>query len=158
MRAIAAGAGVLLVGEVVWGSLGAVVEAIDLMQAIVVLLMLFYLAVASGSLIITPPTPLATPKRKVFVIGLSRTGTTSITTALSSLGYTTYHFCAELVKLRPHRAPTVNRVFADAFDAQTDFAPALVYQELAALYPDARFILTTRKPTEWGEAMVRFTQ
>ena len=161
---VAAGAAGLLLGEVLCGSMGPpTVERLHPLHCLVLLLLLLYIAVASGAVVIRPPPrpPGAPAPRKVFVIGLSRTGTSSITTALSRMGLRVYHFCAELVVLHAGGAGplhSVNTVYADAFDAHTDFAAALVYKELAALYPDACFVLTTRQPAQWGEAMVRFTQ
>jgi hypothetical protein len=118
-----------------------------------------YLLVASGHVVVAP----ARRRHrgllpKVFCVGLSRTGTTSMTVALDALGYAVYHFCAPLVDLAAPPGQRLRRRYADCFDAHTDFAPALVYRELAAAYPTARFVLTTRDPAEWGRAMVRFTQ
>jgi hypothetical protein len=94
------------------------------------------------------------------LVSCSRTGTGSMAAALEMLGYRTYHFCASLVQLDPTGGGNhkVDCRFADAFDAHTGMAPSLVYKELAARYPDAKFVLTTRDACEWGRAMVRFTQ
>ena len=39
-------------------------------------------------------------EKESIVIGLSRTGTTSITEALNNIGICTHHFCGPLVKLQ----------------------------------------------------------
>eukprot|EP00729_Bicosta_minor_P008110 gene8110-20140_t len=118
------------------------IDGIQLGTMVGVAVLLLYILVASGSLIIFPPARAkgAAAKPKVFVIGLSRTGTTSITTALTQLGYSSYHFCSELVQL--------------------DFNGTGSHKvnKCARLYPDSKFILTTRDEHQWGKAMVRFTQ
>ena len=52
--------------------------------------------------------------------------------------------------------PQLNRAYSDAFDGQTDLSAALLFEELAEVYPDARFVYTTRPAAEWARAMVRF--
>ena len=89
---------------------------------------------------------------KVFVVGLSRTGTTSITEALNQLGLRVHHFLPHLVK-NVQTKPTVNQKYSDAFDGHTDIATILVMDELAQLYPNARFIHTLRPKEEWCNAM-----
>ena len=124
-----------------------------------------------------PRPPDARRPDKVFGIGLSRTGTTSLTVALHRLGYSTYHALGHLLRLPlplPPRAPahspnataasldaarravTIDPYWADAYDAQTDIHPAIVYKALAERYPRARFIYNTRDPDEWARAMTRF--
>ena len=73
---------------------------------------------------------------KIFGIGLSRTGTTSLTLALSELGLHAYHF--------PR-----GREVIDSVDAATDTPVAAWYQDLDAAYPDSKFILTLRHRPEW---------
>jgi hypothetical protein len=116
-----------------------------------------YLALLSGTLVVSPGhRSRRSTKRKVFCIGLSRTGTTSITVALHQLGFEAHHQCHALVDHDRHGKPCVGRFWADEIDAHADIAPATVFQELATLYPDARFVFTRRKPEAWGKAMVRF--
>ena len=117
-------------------------------------LFLLWLALLDGVLVVPPPPSERNTRSKVFCIGLSRTGTTSITVALQQLGYHAHHQCCDLVKLG--KKPAVVPYWAEAFDATSDVAPATVLEELASLYPDARFVLTQRDPRRWGEAMVRF--
>ena len=73
---------------------------------------------------------------KIFGIGLSRTGTSSLTFALAQLGLHAHHF-----------PRTRERI--DAVDAVTDTPVAAWYQELDADYPGSRFILTTRYLPDW---------
>jgi hypothetical protein len=127
---------------------------------IVASLALVYVAIAAGILVIPPPPPRRHPK--VFCIGLSRTGTTSITMALSRIGWHTYHSLVRLARYPSadefHGEARVVRRWADAFDAFTDIPPTTVYQELADLYPDSLFILTSRDPEAWANSMVSFIE
>ncbi|MBL4740859.1 MAG: hypothetical protein JKY12_07680 [Sneathiella sp.] len=75
-------------------------------------------------------------KGKIFGIGLSRTGTTSLTAALNILGFSAIHF--------PTRTSQI-----DAHDAATDTPVALAFRELELRYPDSKFILTVRDKKEW---------
>jgi len=128
----------------------------------VVLLLLIgrvlYMAIGAGVIVIAPPPP--RKKIKVFSIGLSRTGTTSMTVALDRLGWKTYHALIHLAKYpllgETDKQARVVKRWAEAFDAFTDIPPSTVYRELAELYPDARFVLTTRDPDAWAKSMVSF--
>jgi len=104
---------------------------------------------------------------KVFGIGLSRTGTTSMAVALRQLGYHPHHATGRLLMFNEtvpgpathaynKQVPKVNKFWADAFDAQTDIPVSLVFEQLAHLYPDAVFILTKRKPSQWAQASMSF--
>jgi len=73
---------------------------------------------------------------KIFGIGLSRTGTTSLTFALAQLGLHAHHF--------PR-----TRELIDAVDAATDTSVAAWYRELDAAHPGSRFILTLRHLPDW---------
>lgn len=72
---------------------------------------------------------------KVFGIGLSRTGTTSLTTALNLLDFPAVHFP------RSHELITTHRAAAD-----TPIAAGFMY--LDAMYPGSKFILTVRNNME----------
>lgn len=77
--------------------------------------------------------------RKVFGIGLSKTGTVSLTAALTRLGYRCRHY--------PHLLRVIE--LAGQFDALTD-SPVISYMELLdRFYPEARFILTVREINSW---------
>jgi hypothetical protein len=73
---------------------------------------------------------------KIFGIGLSRTGTTTLTSARSEIGLHAYHF--------PR-----SREVIDAVDAATDTPVAAWYRELDAVYADSKFILTLRHVPDW---------
>lgn len=80
--------------------------------------------------------------RKVFGIGLSKTGTHSLATALRRLGYKTKHF----------PPPKYVLEMAEEYDALVD-TPTIIYmEELDKRYPDALFILTIREIESWVES------
>jgi hypothetical protein len=90
---------------------------------------------------------LLTPSRtKVFGIGLSRTGTTSLHAAFCILGYRSIHY-PPLHKLRE---------LLNEFDAATDTSVACVFSELDNLYPESRFVLTVRDQDSWLESTKKF--
>ena len=117
-----------------------------------------WLALLDGMLVIFPPlVQRKWSKKKVFVVGLSRTGTTSITEALNVLGIRTHHFCGKMVEINcdggNHK---ILSSYIDYFDGHTDIAPTIVAEQLAEKYPEALFIYTTRPRDEWARALVRF--
>ena len=73
---------------------------------------------------------------KVFGIGLSKTGTTSLNTALDLLGIPSIHLPRSLNQIKD-------------FDGATDIPIAMAYQELDKLYPGSKFILTIRHLRNW---------
>ena len=80
---------------------------------------------------------------KVFGIGLSRTGTVTLTVVLKILGYDAIH--APLpVFLREGLAETIKK-----HDAFTDSEVAYQYKELDELFPNSKFILTIRPIWLW---------
>jgi Sulfotransferase domain len=80
-----------------------------------------------------------TDARKVFGIGLSKTGTTSLNAALEVLGFRAIHY------------PVLDRIHTilDAYDAATDTPVACSFKELDKRYPGSKFVLTVRNTTSW---------
>lgn len=76
---------------------------------------------------------------KIFGIGLTRTGTTSLTEALKMLGYSAVHCPMSYEEIDQH-------------DASTDTAVAARFEFLDLLYPNSKFILTTRDLDSWIES------
>lgn len=93
---------------------------------------------------------------KVLGVGLSKTGTKSLTDALTILGYNTLHWCPERLEdiVRGKCQEPDFRRFDDV-DAVTDIPAAWFYKELYAAYPGLQCILTVRDPDEWF-ASVKF--
>ena len=79
------------------------------------------------------------PSPKVLGVGLSKTGTSSLSAALTILGYRTVHY------------PPLDRLreLLDDSDAATDTPVACSFRELDRQYPGSRFILTVRDPDSW---------
>lgn len=103
---------------------------------------------------------------QVLCLGLSRTATMSLFTALKKLGYNPYHcsvatsnkgHCAHWCESLNAKITGVGRVFGrEEFDkllgnysAITDMPCVNHYAELLKAYPDAKVILTTRDPDKW---------
>jgi Sulfotransferase domain len=82
---------------------------------------------------------------KVFGIGLSRTGTSSLACALADLGLHALHY-------------PWSREQIDTVDAATDTPVAAWFRELDAAYPGAKFILTQRNLPDWLDSCETFWQ
>jgi Sulfotransferase domain len=100
---------------------------------------------------------------KVIGAGYGRTGTQSLKLALETLGFAKcYHFTEMLrawhvpVWLAVARGEPADweAVFA-GFQATTDWPAAAYYRELAAYYPEAKLVLTTRAPEDWYRSVRR---
>lgn len=85
-----------------------------------------------------------TKKRKVFCIGLGRTATSSLSSALMKLGYRTWH-CPILYDTKNFHN------YVRRFDALTElpFCCNYNFKDLHTFYPNALFILTIRDPQSW---------
>lgn len=107
---------------------------------------------------------------KIFGIGLSKSGTNSLTAALCELGYNawhggsyTYHNGHDLwdaIQDRGRRYAegdtSVNILEGcEEYDAMTDHPIPVVYQHLDKQIPDAKFILTYRNPYDASLSMMR---
>jgi hypothetical protein len=84
---------------------------------------------------------------KIFGIGLSKTGTTSLHHAFKELGFESKHF------------PKVPEIFTgrfrclDKYDAACDVSIVPYYPQLDAAYPGSKFILTVRDVDDWLQSM-----
>ena len=83
---------------------------------------------------------------KIFGIGLSRTGTTSLHIVLDKLGYKAIHYIPDLIS-------DYDSEIVEQFDALLDTPIPSVYQYLDKKYPDSKFILTTRNKEAWLNSM-----
>ncbi len=93
---------------------------------------------------------------KVFGVGLSRTGTTSLTEALRALGYrATHNRLSTLAHDKEACRLTVRTETIARFDAATGIAIARFYPTLDVAFPKAKFILTTRDTESWLASMER---
>jgi len=80
---------------------------------------------------------------KIFGIGLSKTGTSSLSRALEVLGYSCVHF------------PRNDRAIA-AHDASTDAPVAEIFEELDRRFPGSKFIYTVRDRERWLRSCERY--
>ena len=85
---------------------------------------------------------------KIFGIGLSKTGTTSLANALQILGYETRDNIG-VVKYAAGDLSSIDLNVVDAHDAVTDTPVPSFYRELDAAYPGSKFILTVRDTKGW---------
>ncbi len=117
---------------------------------------------------------------KVFCLGLSRTGTTSLHEAFRTLGLRSAHFPIHLftqsevfglppfrpaVRVGPYaawrrgkelKASRVHheaRTLLESRDAFCDLPVPLFYKELDRMYPGSKFVLTTRDCNGWLKSM-----
>jgi hypothetical protein len=95
--------------------------------------------------------------RKVFCIGLGKTGTTTFGSFMEDLGYK-HHPTICAYGLACYRSGNFDRLFdiADNYDSFDDFPWPLLYKELADQYPDAKFVLTTREDADvWYKSLCK---
>jgi hypothetical protein len=101
------------------------------------------------------PITLGALPTRIFGIGMHKTATTSLHTALNTLGFDSAHWknahwakaiWQEMVS--SGRSPTLERNYA-----LCDLPITLLYKELDRAYPGSKFILTTRNQERWLEAV-----
>ena len=96
-----------------------------------------------------------TDKPKVFCIGFHKTGTKSLARALEILGYrVTGPNGARDPRIAERALPMALDV-ASRFDAFNDNPWPVLFREMDAAFPGARFILTRRAPETWIASVVR---
>jgi len=88
-------------------------------------------------------------EQKVFGLGLSKTGTSSLTDALNLLGVATVHYPHDERTLRELRAGQYRLSLLDEFQAATDISIAPFYAQLDQAFPASKFILTVREKVAW---------
>jgi hypothetical protein len=99
--------------------------------------------------------PLEPSVTKIFGIGLSRTGSKSLTKALHLLGYDARHFPVDRVTQREYRdyfehpRDRLQLNLLRSADAVTDNPVSRVYPALDVAYPGSKFVLTTRAKDDW---------
>jgi hypothetical protein len=87
-------------------------------------------------------------KPKIFGIGLSRTGTTSLATALGMLGFATLHW------FNPLTCELISDDDLYLFDAFTDTPVCANFEKYYYMLPTAKFIYTKRPVDEWKKSVV----
>jgi hypothetical protein len=86
---------------------------------------------------------------KVFGIGLSKTGTTSLTAALGILGLHCAHYTNDLT------CEILTIDDALLFDALTDIPVCVVFEALYHMFPNSKFIYTVRPLDSWVASFTR---
>ena len=87
-------------------------------------------------------------KPKIFGIGLSKTGTTTLARALGQLGLQVLDW------LNPLTRELLSEDDLYLFDAFTDTPVAVAFEKLYYRFSDAKFIYTTRPLEDWRKSMV----
>ncbi|MEM9071145.1 MAG: sulfotransferase family protein [Myxococcota bacterium] len=88
-------------------------------------------------------------KPRVFGLGLSRTGTRSLTTALHAVGWDTIHYPTDAGTLADLARGDGRFHLLQHYDGLTDITVSPYYAQLDALHPDAKFVLTVRDEESW---------
>ncbi|MEX2362543.1 MAG: sulfotransferase family protein [Balneolaceae bacterium] len=100
-------------------------------------------------------------RKKVFVLGFHKTGTTSLAKALLVLGYRVCGFVNPKPDFTPSthtKAELFNETYKpllNEYDVFEDTPWFIFYKELLELYPDAKFILTIRPTEAWYKSAVK---
>src|SRR5215208_2900112 len=86
---------------------------------------------------------------KVFGLGLSKTGTTSLAAALNILGIKTIHFPHDETTYCELTSGEYRLSILNEYDGAADTPIAPYYAQLDMVYPDSKFILTVRDKNSW---------
>lgn len=91
---------------------------------------------------------------KVFGIGLNKTGTTTLGQCFKLLGYRHAPYDRTLLYRWHEGDPGPAFAIADKFDTFEDWPWPLMFRELDARYPSARFVLTERSSAQkWVDSL-----
>lgn len=88
-------------------------------------------------------------KFKVFGIGLSRTGTHSLTEALHVLGFDTVHYPVDSTTLETLMRGDVRFPLLEHYDGITDITTSQYFEDLDRAWPGSKFVLTVRDENSW---------
>ncbi len=93
-------------------------------------------------------------KQKVFCIGFSKTGTTSLELALEALGYRVMGPVGIENKNIGRDVLKLTFPLVEQYDAFQDNPWPIIYKELDQQFPGSKFILTTRDSASWIKSAV----
>lgn len=88
-------------------------------------------------------------KPMIFGVGLSRTGTRSLNSALQMLGFNTVHYPTDPITCREIANGQFDLTLLKHYDGITDITVAPYYAQLDKMYPNSKFILTVREKNGW---------
>lgn len=91
---------------------------------------------------------------RIFGLGLSRTGTTSLHAAAVILGYSSVHYPSHLAP--QWMAANFSPASINPFEFYTDLPVPVYFRDFDRAWPNARFILTYRDPEIWIESAERW--
>ena len=101
----------------------------------------------------------AAGSRKIFCIGLNKTGTISLHQALTTLGFSSLHWGGQASRHAVERAIREDKPLLEYlgdYDAYSDIQRLSVnFELLDRQYPASRFILTTRDVEQWLDSRRR---
>jgi hypothetical protein len=83
---------------------------------------------------------------KIFGIGLSRTGTTSLSAALQDVGIDMIHY------------PQKHQLFHPENDGVCDIPASAHYKELDRRFPNSKFVYTIRDKEEWLDSIEKYLE
>lgn len=86
---------------------------------------------------------------KIFGIGLSRTGTRSLTKALNILGFRVIHYPTDRITWNELMAGKCDYSLLKKYDGITDITVARYYPQLDHVFPNSKYILTVREKDSW---------
>ncbi|MDQ3380876.1 MAG: hypothetical protein M3546_11265 [Actinomycetota bacterium] len=86
---------------------------------------------------------------KIFGIGLSRTGTLSLTNALATLGIEAKHYPNDAKTQEELKRGHYTLSLLQTVQALTDIPVSPFYPQLDSAFPESKFILTTRSTDSW---------
>ncbi|GGD96474.1 hypothetical protein GCM10011515_15430 [Tsuneonella deserti] len=99
---------------------------------------------------------------RVIAAGLGRNATLSMKFALEALGFGPCHHMTEVFAAERQQVPLWleavrgrpqwDAIF-DGFASTSDYPSATYWREIAAFYPDAKVVLTTREPESWFDSV-----
>ena len=93
--------------------------------------------------------------QKLFGIGLSRTGTKSLTRALNALGYVMVHYPTDPITYQELSGGNYDLTLLKHIDGIADITVSPFYPQLDQLYPNSKFILTVRDQESWLRSLER---
>jgi hypothetical protein len=90
-----------------------------------------------------------TDNQKVFGLGLSKTGTSSLTEALNLLGVKSVHYPFDQATVHELKTGKYDLMLLREFQSITDLPAVAFYKEFDAAYPGSKFVLTIRETDSW---------
>lgn len=91
-------------------------------------------------------------RTKVFALGFSKTGTSSLAQALKDLGYRTVHNPTDDETMVCLLRGDLRCAVLQSYDAVCDIMFVRHFRELDRIYPGSRFVLTERDKSTWHES------